>query len=267
MSRLNSINRYIMKKAINKKSDGGGGSSITVVDNLNSDSSTDALSAKQGKVLDGKIPVVVDNLTSDSSTSALSAKQGNQLKVAIDEVEQKCKVKKELLEITDLTFIYNNGYYTSDESTGIHNGYAYKKLTNENAILSIKFKGFYTKDSQGNYSKIWNNSDMPQIKENGALPENGYLWRETDVNFVENPYGFSGVGKPEYNNLTYPYTESPSGYIATTYREVEYNNNKHLYVELVLLTQNQGVGTTEQQVRDLYNWTSGAIGLFELTYI
>ena len=206
---------------------------------------------------------VIDNLNSTSETAALSANQGHQLKALIDEG----KVKKELLEVTDLTFIWNNGYYTSDVDTGIHNGYAYKRLSIENAILSVKFKGFYTKDSQGNYSKIWDNLGQPQIKENGAIPEYGYLWKETDVNFVENPYGFSGVGKPEYNNLTYPYTDSPSGYIAATYREVEYNNNNNVFVELVLLTQNQGVGTTEQQVRDLYNWPSGAIGLFELTYI
>ena len=49
--------------------------------------------------------------------------------------------------------------------------------------------------------------------------------------------------------------------------QFEYNNNNNLFVELVLLTQNQGAGTTEQQVRNLYNWPSGAIGLFELTYI
>lgn len=206
---------------------------------------------------------VIDNLNSTSSTAALSANQGRQLKIAIDEG----KVKKELLEVTDLTFIWNEGRYTSDEDTGIHNGFAYKRLSIENAILSIKFKGFYTKDSQGNYSKIRDVLGQPQIKENGAIPEYGYLWKETDVNFVENPYGFSGVGKPAYNNLTYPYADSPSGYIAATYSEFEYNNSNNVYVELVLLTQNQGAGTTEQQVRDLYNWPNGVIGLFEITYI
>lgn len=223
--------------------------------------------ARKGGGGGGSTVQVIDNLNSTSATAALSANQGHQLKETIDEVEQKCKVKKELLEVTDLTFIYNDGVYTSDESTGIHNGSAYKRLSIENGILSVKFKGFYTKDSQGNYSKIWDNLEQPQIKENGAIPEYGYLWKETDVNFVENPYGFSGVGKPEFNNLTYPYTDNPSGYIAATYREVEYNNDNNFYAELVLLTPNQGAGTTEQQVRDLYNWPSGAIGLFELTYI
>lgn len=204
---------------------------------------------------------VIDNLNSTSATAALSANQGHQLKVAIDEG----KVKKELLEVTDLTFIWNQGYYTSDEDTGLHNGSVYKRLSMENGILSVRFKGFYTKDSEGNYSKIFFNSGTPQIKENGEIPE--YGWTETDVNSVENPFGFSGVGKPEYNNLTYPYANNPAGYIAATYDVYEYNNNKNFYVELVLLTPNQGVGTTEQQVLDLYNWPTGTIGLFELTYI
>lgn len=94
---------------------GGGGGSVNVVNSLTSDSTSDALSAKQGKVLkglvDGKLPInqgsenagkymkvaddgsveyaagggggsisVIDNLTSDSSTDALSAKQGKVLK-------------------------------------------------------------------------------------------------------------------------------------------------------------------------------------------
>lgn len=41
-------------------SGGGGGSSITVIDNLNSGSSTDALSANQGRVLNNKIADKVD---------------------------------------------------------------------------------------------------------------------------------------------------------------------------------------------------------------
>lgn len=98
---------------------GGGGGSVNVVNSLTSDSTSDALSAKQGKVLkglvDGKLPInqgsenagkymkvaddgsveyaagggggsisVIDNLTSDSSTDALSAKQGKALKTLID---------------------------------------------------------------------------------------------------------------------------------------------------------------------------------------
>ena len=58
--------------------------SIVVEDNLNSDSSANALSAKQGKQLKSEInnktnTTVTDNLTSNSATSALSAKQGKAL--------------------------------------------------------------------------------------------------------------------------------------------------------------------------------------------
>lgn len=112
----------------------GGGSTVTVVDSLNSTSSTAALSAKQGKVLSEQIatklssPIqisdvaglqnalnnagssgsggtsvtVVDNLTSDSSTSALSAKQGkvlngicSDLSDSLEEVQASIAVTKD----------------------------------------------------------------------------------------------------------------------------------------------------------------------------
>lgn len=71
---------------VNKGNDGQG-SSVNVVDNLTSDSSTDALSAKQGKALKalidalqpGTTTVVEDNLTSTSTSNALSANQGRVL--------------------------------------------------------------------------------------------------------------------------------------------------------------------------------------------
>jgi hypothetical protein len=56
----------------------------SVVDGLTSTSATSALSAKQGKVLNEKIPPVVDALDSEVATSALSAKQGKVLKDALD---------------------------------------------------------------------------------------------------------------------------------------------------------------------------------------
>lgn len=93
-------------------STGGGGGSVTVVNNLNSTSTTSALSANQGRVLDNKkidkgglktingqslegsgdieisggggSTIVVDALDSTSSTSALSANQGRVLKGLVD---------------------------------------------------------------------------------------------------------------------------------------------------------------------------------------
>ena len=69
-----------------------GGQSVEVVDNLNSNSSTNALSARQGKVLKGMIDgisetQVVNNLASTSTSAALSANMGRVLKELIDSIE------------------------------------------------------------------------------------------------------------------------------------------------------------------------------------
>ena len=71
---------------------GGGGSDISVVDNLNSTSPTDALSANQGHILKDLIESlpqlnVEDNLESVSKTNPLSANMGRELKRLIDSIE------------------------------------------------------------------------------------------------------------------------------------------------------------------------------------
>ena len=71
---------------------GGGGSDISVVDNLNSTSPTDALSANQGRILKELIASlpqlnVEDNLESVSKTNPLSANMGRELKRLIDSIE------------------------------------------------------------------------------------------------------------------------------------------------------------------------------------
>lgn len=78
-------------------SGGGGGVSIEVIDSLISDSSTNALSANQGRVLNEKITTmkndcltstnIKDNLTTDSATDTLSAKQGKILNERISALE------------------------------------------------------------------------------------------------------------------------------------------------------------------------------------
>ena len=63
-------------------------SKVTVENNLTSTSAVNALSANQGRILNGLITSnkvsVVNNLTSTSTTAALSAAQGKQLKSLID---------------------------------------------------------------------------------------------------------------------------------------------------------------------------------------
>lgn len=78
-------------------SGGGGGVSIEVIDSLISDSSTNALSANQGRILNEKITAIEsnyltstnikDNLTTDSATDVLSAKQGKILDTRISALE------------------------------------------------------------------------------------------------------------------------------------------------------------------------------------
>lgn len=120
----------ITKEALNNMENGieaahqnsGGTGSVAIVDNLNSDSSTSALSAKQGKELNNKMPAksiveggkiylakedgtkldsgtelpaggstieVVNNLESDSTTAALSAAQGKILNTQYKDLASK----------------------------------------------------------------------------------------------------------------------------------------------------------------------------------
>lgn len=124
----------ITKEALNNMENGieaahqnsGGTGSVSVVDNLNSDSSTSALSAKQGKELNNKMPAksiveggkiylakedgtkldsgtelpaggstieVVNNLESDSTTAALSAAQGKALNTQYKDIANYSLVK------------------------------------------------------------------------------------------------------------------------------------------------------------------------------
>lgn len=79
------------------KSEDGYYERINVIDNVSTQSSTDALSAKQGYLLDKRISIleqnsekieVVDNVETDSGTKALSAKQGMLLSQRISVLEK-----------------------------------------------------------------------------------------------------------------------------------------------------------------------------------
>lgn len=124
----------ITKEALNNMENGiyeahqnsGGTGSVAIVDNLNSNSSTSALSAKQGKELNNKMPAksiveggkiylakedgtkldsgtelpaggstieVVNNLESDSTTAALSAAQGKALNTQYKDIAYQIDVK------------------------------------------------------------------------------------------------------------------------------------------------------------------------------
>ena len=69
---------------------------ITVIDNLTSTSTTDALSANQGRILNESIPAVIDNTSSTSTTDALSANQGNLLQQQIDAISGANSINNEI---------------------------------------------------------------------------------------------------------------------------------------------------------------------------
>ena len=133
----------ITKEALNNMENGieaahqnsGGTGSVAIVDNLNSDSSTSALSAKQGKELNNKMPAksiveggkiylakedgtkidsgtelpaggstieVVNNLESDSTTAALSAAQGKALNTQYKDIVNKTITDDERNKLTSL---------------------------------------------------------------------------------------------------------------------------------------------------------------------
>ena len=181
----------ITKEALNNMENGieaahqnsGGTGSVAIVDNLNSDSSTSALSAKQGKELNNKMPAksiveggkiylakedgtkidsgtelpaggstieVVNNLESDSTTAALSAAQGKALNTQYkDNVKQ--NINKDNLEDSIDSLISQNSY--SSESTYINDF--------DEAITS-----YTTSSGRGKilYNPITKNCKITQVK-------------------------------------------------------------------------------------------------------
>ena len=102
---------------------------VTVVDNLSSTSSTAALSANQGRVLDGKIPEVIDNLSSTSVSKALSAKQGKVLN----------EKKADLIVLSNVSGNSSKSYTVANSSRVI------VMLTSQNdAVNSLLFIGAST---------------------------------------------------------------------------------------------------------------------------
>ena len=85
----------ILKELVDGKSD----VSVEIINNLTSTRSDAALSAAQGKELKSLIDKnkvnVINNLTSTSTTDALSAKQGKELKALIDKKQDTSSLKNE----------------------------------------------------------------------------------------------------------------------------------------------------------------------------
>ncbi len=177
----------ITKEALNNMENGieaahqnsGGTGSTAIVDNLNSDSPTSALSAKQGKELNNKIPTksiveggkiylakkdgtkldagtvlpaggstieVVNNLESDSTTAALSAAQGKALNTQYKDIASKIEngnignnVEPELMDMPRIYF--SDGTLPTSKTATVMKFDYYSKTIEYHGYVDIKCQG------------------------------------------------------------------------------------------------------------------------------
>lgn len=122
-------NWYINGVDTNKPSRGEQGQQASVIDNLNSTSSTEALSAKQGKILNDKIPTKTSELNNNSgfitdiptaSETVLGGiKIGNNLTIDAD---GKLNATNSIAEETDPIFTESPSYNITDDDLENWNG-------------------------------------------------------------------------------------------------------------------------------------------------
>lgn len=179
----------ITKEALNNMENGieaahqnsGGTGSVAIVDNLNSDSSTSALSAKQGKELNNKMPAksiveggklylakedgtkldagtalpaggsgstieVINNLESDSTTAALSAAQGKVLNTQYKDLASKIgtgvtnnSVEPQLMDIPRIYF--SEGTLPTSKTATVMKFDYYSKTAAYHGYVDIKCQG------------------------------------------------------------------------------------------------------------------------------
>lgn len=179
----------ITKEALNNMENGieaahqnsGGTGSVAIVDNLNSNSSTSALSAKQGKELNNKMPAksiveggklylakedgtkldagtalpaggsgstieVINNLESDSTTAALSAAQGKVLNTQYKDLASKIgtgvtnnSVEPQLMDIPRIYF--SEGTLPTSKTATVMKFDYYSKTAAYHGYVDIKCQG------------------------------------------------------------------------------------------------------------------------------
>lgn len=189
---------------------------VNIIDNLDSTSTTDALSANQGRVLKGMIGSassvsVINNLTSTSQTAALSANQGRVLKGLIDNIGS---------NVTKLTGTSSKPIVLNTLSTGVYIVTGYYKATStstasntkEHIIASVLNRGdntmcytlitptavFRRVDIENN--AIINN-DLFRIL-NGEFLYNGKPISCSDTGWNDNITLYSGISK--HNATSFP---------------------------------------------------------------
>lgn len=116
---------------------GGGGSTVTVIDNLTSTSSTDALSANQGRVLKGLVDgKVSDNPTFTQAATRTNIASGESLSTLFG------KIMKWFADLKDLAFIEKDGATSTKYLRGDGTWQTFPTIpTVNNATLTIQKNG------------------------------------------------------------------------------------------------------------------------------
>lgn len=128
----------------------GGGSEVTLIDNLNiTTPGQGALDARQGNVLKGMIPNVVDDVTSTSTTAALSANQGYILNNLINEKQDKNFYFTQTTASNTWVITHNLNKYPSatiidSAGTEVVGNITYNSLNQITITFSGAFKGSAT---------------------------------------------------------------------------------------------------------------------------
>lgn len=115
---------------------GGGGSSVTVIDSLTSTSSTDALSANQGRVLKGLVDAKADN-------DPAFVQAGTRANIVSGETLSTLfgKIKKWFADLADLAFIAIDGSSSTKYLRGDGTWQAFPNVTPEDGQLTIQKNG------------------------------------------------------------------------------------------------------------------------------
>ena len=273
----------ITKEALNNMENGieaahqnsGGTGSAAIVDNLNSDSSTSALSAKQGKALNNKIPTksiveggklylakedgtkldsgtelpaggstieVVNNLESDSTTAALSAAQGKALNTQYKDIANLSLTKhtdgKVYIKKQDGSLIGTGVEVGNDTDlskvTMTMSGQTLKMLNDGNQIATVEIPTAVVTDEQlttiiqskiddGTLTRLSlgdNSVSTTNLQDKSITPNKTTFFKEEHINFAFNVGTLQNV----YDGTKPDYTRHITDYI-------DVRNNLNIYIK------------------------------------
>lgn len=309
----------ITKEALNNMENGieaahqnsGGTGSVAIVDNLNSNSSTSALSAKQGKELNNKMPAksiveggkiylakedgtkldsgtelpaggstieVVNNLESDSTTAALSAAQGKALNTQYKDIanlgltkhtDGKVYIKKQDGTLLGDGIEIGGSDVDLSKITMSMSGQTLKLMNDGTQIATVEIPTAVVTDEQLT-SIIQSKIDDGTIT-NMTIPDDSITTKKLNIA----PKVVNIITNPDFSNGTTGYTLSSSTTVISDYgvevtptaqnggiskRDILFTNEHKIYVSTLVKTNSSNV---ELQVynprfsRDIYYSNSG----------